>query len=283
MRPPPITLRGDVQLNISDDGHTADLLLCSRTQPLLNPLSEAMLLDITDAARWLACDHAAARLVKVVVIRPADPRAAWSVGAALDAVESDENSGTPRLVTDRGDVGARMASAVESIPAVTIAHICGFCIGGGFVLASCCDFRVADRGTRFSIPEIKLGIPLTWGALPRLVRDCGPLRAKELVMLGREFTADEALRFGLVNELCDGASALSARVGALREELCRMSRMTLRMTKGSINSLSAGAVAAQAWSDAATLVAGFEDEESRAVSARYIQALAQKKGRGSRL
>jgi len=62
--------------------------------------------------------------------------------------------------------------------------IAGYCIGGGFVLASACDFRLATSTAQFAIPEIKLGIPLTWGAIPRIVRDVGPMRAKELVMLG---------------------------------------------------------------------------------------------------
>ena len=46
------------------------------------------------------------------------------------------------------------------------------------VLAAACDLRLAAASTRFSIPEVDLGIPLAWGGIPRLVREIGPAMTK---------------------------------------------------------------------------------------------------------
>src|SRR5258707_437093 len=87
-----------------------------------------------------------------------------------------------------GQLGLRMADAVETLRAVTVAQIHGYAVGGGVVLAAACDLRVAADDAVFSIPEIELGIPLAWGGIPRLVREIGPALTKELVMTCRRFT-----------------------------------------------------------------------------------------------
>ena len=65
-------------------------------------------------------------------------------------------------------IGRRAIEAIENCEAITIASIQGHAIGGGFLLAAACDFRIAARSALFHIPEVDLGIPLTWGGVPRL-------------------------------------------------------------------------------------------------------------------
>src|SRR5262249_60082162 len=91
--------------------------------------------------------------------------------------------------------------ALERLEAITIARLHGHVIGGALVLALGCDLRVAAASTQFQIPEVDLGIPLTWGALPRLAREVGPARAKELVLLCDRFDATAAAAWGLVNRV----------------------------------------------------------------------------------
>ena len=74
-------------------------------------------------------------------------------------------------------------------------------MGGGFVLALCCDLRVAGDDAWFSLPEVELGIPLAWGGVPHLVREIGPARATELVLTSRRVPAAEALGMGLLNRV----------------------------------------------------------------------------------
>ena len=64
-------------------------------------------------------------------------------------------------------LGFRMARAWEELPQMTIAAIEGYAIGGGVALAAALDWRVIARDAFVSFPEIALGIPLTWGTLPR--------------------------------------------------------------------------------------------------------------------
>ena len=73
----------------------------------------------------------------------------------------------------------------------------GLAIGGGVVLLSLCDLRLAAESAWFSIPEVELDLPLTWQALPRLMRELGPARTKELVMACERFTSEQAERVGL--------------------------------------------------------------------------------------
>ena len=74
-------------------------------------------------------------------------------------------------------IGRRAVEAIERLEAITIARIHGHAIGGGLVLALACDLRLAAASTVFHIPEVDLGIPLSWGAAPRLAREVGMARA----------------------------------------------------------------------------------------------------------
>ena len=75
-------------------------------------------------------------------------------------------------------VGRRAVEAIEGVEAITIARLHGYAIGGGLALALACDLRIAAASTVFHIPEVDLGIPLSWGAAPRLARAVGMARAK---------------------------------------------------------------------------------------------------------
>jgi enoyl-CoA hydratase/carnithine racemase len=98
-------------------------------------------------------------------------------------------------------MGRRAVEAIERVEAITIARVHGHAIGGGVLLALACDLRVAEAGTVFHVPEVDLGVPLTWGGVPRLARAVGPARAKELILLCDRFDAAEAERLGLLNRV----------------------------------------------------------------------------------
>lgn len=109
-------------------------------------------------------------------------------------------------------IGSRTSTALESLDQITIAAVHGFAVGGGVVLAVCCDLRVAGRDAWFSIPEVELGIPLSWHALPRLARELGHARALELTVLCERFSAEQAHQYGLVTHLAsDGEELTLAR------------------------------------------------------------------------
>ncbi len=98
-------------------------------------------------------------------------------------------------------IGRRAIEAIENCEAITIASVQGHAIGGGFLLAAACDFRIASRSALFHIPEVDLGIPLTWGGVPRLAHLLGTARAKEWILLCERIDAETAERCGFLNRV----------------------------------------------------------------------------------
>jgi len=143
------------------------------------------------------------------------------------AASSDASERERRWVAQ---IGLRAARAIEGAEIVTIARLHGHAVGGGVVLAAACDFRVAAEGTIFHVPEVDLGIPLTWGGTPRLIHELGAARARELILLGERIDAVEAHRIGLVHRVVP-ASELNAAVDAMASRLVAKPETAVHMTK----------------------------------------------------
>ena len=90
----------------------------------------------------------------------------------------------------------------EALPQPIIAKIRGYCIGGGLILACCCDFRVADETAIFHLPEVQIGIAVLMGT-QRLTRIVGIPNTKEIVMLAERFDAIKAQSYGLLHSLVE--------------------------------------------------------------------------------
>jgi enoyl-CoA hydratase len=146
----------------------------------------------------------------------------WAGGAPL--LEQRETS----------SLGGRMARAWEELPQMTIAAIEGYAIGGGLALCAALDWRVIARDAFVSLPEISLGIPLTWGTLPRLVNLVGPARAKRLAILCERVSAADALSMGLVDEVSEPGAALAV-AGQLMKQVLDKPKHSVLMTKETVN------------------------------------------------
>ncbi len=237
----------------------------------LNPLGTGTLHELIAAAAWF--DERPD--VKVVLV--SGRGRAFSAGADVSLFAGSQPEGAVAIAGGReaADAGRQMAEAIESMRAVTVASIHGHCVGGAVVLAAACDLRVAASSTRFSIPEVDLGIPLAWGGIPRLVREIGPAMTKELVMTCRAFSAAEAERLGLLNRVVED-ERLAEVVEELVVNLLQKSTLTLLATKRAVNAAAREiASTAGAWSDADTLLGAFADPESRAVGRDYIQRVTR--------
>jgi enoyl-CoA hydratase/carnithine racemase len=236
----------------------------------LNPLSSHTLNEIERAARWFD-EHDD---LKVVVV--SGQGRAFSAGADVSSFGGAAAEGA-RPPRDDADSGWRMARAMDELRAVAVAKVRGWCVGGGLVLAAVCDLRVASRSARFSIPEVELGIPLAWGGIPRLVREIGPARTKELVMTCREFGPDEALAAGFLNRVVDD-DELDGAVDELVGTLVRMPKLALLATKAHTNAVTEAMVSTgRSWSDADGLLAGLRDGEGRASAAAYLERVRRKR------
>lgn len=236
--------------------------LCLARPEKLNPLSTKTLEEIARAARHFD----AMRDVKVVVVRGAGR--SFSAGADLASFGRLEGHTT----REAAELGRAMADALEAMRAISIAAIRGWCVGGGLVLAAACDLRIAARDARFSIPEVDLGIPLAWGGIPRLVREIGPARTKELVLTCRPFDAEEARAAGFLNRVVED-EALDAEVDALATSLARKASHALFSTKRHVNAVTDQMVGTmRSWSDADGLVTAFADEECAAARRDYLRS-----------
>jgi len=245
-------------LRVSVEGRIGRLTLSRPAK--LNPLSNLCLEELTKAAGWFDAQPE----VRVVIV--SGEGRAFTAGADLAAFVN----GTDAKPRDEADAGRRMSEAIEAMNSVTIAAVHGHCVGGGVVLTAACDLRVAAESTRFVIPEVDLGIPLTWGGIPRLVREIGPAATRDLVMTCRPFSSAEAHQLGFLNRVVADAE-LNAVVDELAASLAAKSALTLRATLKAVDAAAEALVPTRfAWSDADVLTHAMHDPESREVAAAYL-------------
>ncbi len=140
--------------------------------------------------------------VRVVVVRGAGEKA-FSAGNDISEFKSLRSS--PESIDEYSRITARAYTALGTIPKPTIARIDGFCIGGGVEIAQLCDIQIAADSARFAVTPAKLGLGYKLEDVMLLVQNMSMKHAKELLMTGRMFSADEALRMGLVNRVVPSA------------------------------------------------------------------------------
>lgn len=253
----PPTLRSIVW---SESGSVGRLTLDRPSK--LNALSADLLREIIEICAWLHTRND----IRVVVVAGAGR--SFSAGFDLDDFTAPA-SGNPR---DGADLGRLATDALTDVPQLTIAAVHGRCIGGGAVLVSACDLRVACEDALFSIPEVDLGIPMAWGGIPRLVRELGPAVTKELVLTCRPFTAAEALSLRWINTVVAN-DELDAHVTALATSLAAKPSYALRATKSHVNAVAEEmAGTGRSVQDADSLVYAMRDPESRDASMKYLAA-----------
>ncbi|MGH2760648.1 MAG: enoyl-CoA hydratase/isomerase family protein [Actinomycetota bacterium] len=164
----------------------------------------------------------------------------------------------------------RLLELIESVPQVTVARLHGHCLGGAALIAVSCDLRIASDDFAVQIPELKIGIPLTWAGIPRLVREVGLPVARDLVMTGRKFGADEALRCGFVQRVVP-RDDLDAATDALVAELLVMPAAPLAITRAMFAALGREQLGSAGWADADLLAWSLREPEGREAAADYVQ------------
>lgn len=136
----------------------------------------------------------------------------------------------PRKHRRIAQTGHRAIEAIQSCPAITIARTHSYVIGGGVLLAAACDFRVGADDSLFRLPEVEIGIPLSWGGTPLLIREIGAARAREMIVMCRPFLADEAFRLGLLHAMVP-AAALDEEVQRWVDQVLALPHYPVEATK----------------------------------------------------
>jgi len=161
----------------------------------------------------------------------------FSAGADLSGVE--QRAGGTSLLEAREQVtlGPDMCRAWEEIEAVTIVAIEGYCIGGGCALAVACDFRIMGAEAYMRLPEVPLGINMSWRSIPRITTLAGPSRAKRFVIFGEPADAATCLSWGMADEVATTGAALeTAWVWA--RKVAALPPLPVRMTKETVNAVA---------------------------------------------
>lgn len=191
-----------------------------------NALTKAMCLELQELFPRLDADPS----VIVITLRGAGQT--FSAGAAIGELSSvlldPQPDGT--LV----DHLSRADETITSVTKPTIALIDGACMGGGWQIASACDFILASARSVFAITPAKLGVIYPRSGIERLVRLVGDARAKYFLFTGETFSASRAQALGLVAEVV-ADDEFEVRGTALVSSLRENSQFSIRTLKHLVN------------------------------------------------
>jgi enoyl-CoA hydratase/carnithine racemase len=196
----------------------------------INALSQEAMRELRDVPRDFEDD-----LLTSVVILTGSAKA-FSAGFDLKDTEGrqrDQLSVGERIHRQR--LGPKMCKAWHEMDQVTIAAIEGHCIGGGAALVVSLDFRTCGKSAHFRIPEVELGMNMSWGSIPRLLALMGPARTKQAVILASDrISAAEALDWALVENVVEDGQALNAAM-EFAGRVAQQPPIPVRMTKRTVN------------------------------------------------
>ena len=128
----------------------------------------------------------------------------------------------------------RMVRAVVGCPIPIITAVNGAAYGGGCEIAAATDFVYAAATARFALPEVTLGIMPGAGGTQNLPRAMGTRRAKEVILTGLPFSAEEARQWGLVNKVLPPAELMDATL-ATAKRIAENAPISVRQAKQSIH------------------------------------------------
>lgn len=229
-----------------------------------NALSRQLILDLIETARSFAGD-----LETHAVILTS--KGAFTAGADLKDPAMDRRRAAGLLERRHMvKIGPDLCDAWERVEQITICAIEKYCLGGGVALAAACDFRVMGEGATMRLPEIPLGMNMSWHAVPRLVSLIGPARAKRFVIYGEDIGAKDALAWGLADEIApDGQALATARVWA--EKTAKLPPNAVRMTKQSVNAAATTLHHATTYMDADQYALATTSEDYREAIKAFLE------------
>ena len=187
------------------------LLTFDRPESGANIFDAATLADLDQLLDAIEHDNS----VEGVVILSAK-KSIFIAGADLKTLLHQAQTGEMRAFIAEGQ---RIFNRVAALKIPTCAAIHGACAGGGYEITLACDWRIAseDPATRIGLPETTLGLIPAWGGCARLPRLIGAQKAAEVILKGKLYSAAEAKRLGLVDDVVSRDKLLEAAKKKLRD------------------------------------------------------------------
>lgn len=191
----------------------------------LNAITEEVFLDLAKVMDDLSADDE----VAVIILTGAGEKAFIAGGDITSMVKA-----SPEWARNFALLAQGILNKIEQSPKTVIAAINGYALGGGCELAMACDIRIAAESAQFGQPEVKLGIIPGFAGTQRLSRLVGKGRAKEIILTGEMFDANEAYRIGLVNKVVPAAELMTA-AREMATIIAQRSLSAVRMCKEAID------------------------------------------------
>ena len=195
--------------------------------------------------------------VRVIVLKGEGDKAFVS-GADVSQYEKQRSSAEG--IQHYEEIAGRVAERLQSCDKVIIAMIRGYCLGAGVNIALCCDLRIAAEDAKLGIPAAKLGLGYRAASLKNLIDTVGPAYAREVLITGRQFSAEEAKTMGLVHRV-----APVAELEALTLEYCATisgnAPLTIRASKRIVRELLKSGAAIDAEACAALVKQCFDSQD----------------------
>ncbi len=180
---------------------------------VMNALDARTLRELAAAFDELEADPAA----RAVIVTGSGEKA-FVAGADINELKAMETAMDAKSLAF---FGQQVFGRLERMTKPSVAMVNGFALGGGCELALACTLRTASKTARFGLPEVSLGIIPGYGGTQRLARLAGAGVAREWVLTGDMFPADEAWRVGVVNRLFEPAELREGTLKMVRTILSR--------------------------------------------------------------
>src|SRR5215831_13110308 len=195
-----------------------------------NALNDQVIEELKESLRRASGDAE----VRTIIVAGAG--ADFCSGADLAALQKISQASVEENLEDAGSL-MELFALIRSTRQPVIAAVKGRALAGGCGLASACDIVLAARSARFGYPEVKIGfVPAMVMAILR--RNVSEKRAFELITLGREITADEAVAIGLANQVLDD-EAFDDEVSSFIEQYAKVSSSAVALTKSLLYQMDA--------------------------------------------
>lgn len=190
-----------------------------------NALCTALNEDMEAALNSLRRDST----VRIVIITGGDK--VFAAGADI----KEMLTASPMEAMETSRFGHQINDMIEQLPFPVIAAICGPALGGGCELALACDFRIMGESAKLGLPEVGLGILPGAGGTQRLMQLIGASKAKEVIMLGKNIKASEALLLSLATEVVPDEQVHDKAL-QLADKLMERPAIALMLAKQAVNS-----------------------------------------------
>lgn len=250
-------------LTLQRSGRVLEVQFNSHTK--VNSLNSALMRELTALAQQLHFDSELSAIVLT-----GQPH---TFSAGMDLKDPETSQLGQMSVAERRQVvkvGPAMCAAWEALEPVTIAAIEGWCIGGGAALAVSCDWRIAASDAMFYVPEVKLGMNMSWQSVPRFNALIGPAKTKELLILAEPVNAATAQHWGLYDRVSEPGEAV-ATAHDLAAQVAARPPIPVRMAKEAINASALPLAEAVARMDRDQFLLAVSTEDAREGAVAFFE------------